>query len=317
MSYFKDNNRFQHSVELTMYNMAGMKILFRFAVLIVLFTLRPMGLLWAQSNSENPGAVYRAIKHHEVSVLKDQDIHIRSTSENDYLAAEVYAIVPYPLAALSQALVKPASWCDFVTLHLNIKACTYTDGSPPTLNFYGGRKVYQPPEDADQLHYQFSVLQDTDQGFSVALRAAVGPMGTGDYLIRVAGQRFGDEVLLYMTVSYKVSYRSKIGTSVYLSTLGADKVGFSKRANEQGEMVYINDVNAIIERNVMRYYLALTVYMDSLNQQGADSRMKRAAAWYDATEVYSRQLHELERSEYLQAKQKEFANQGVLQGQLH
>jgi len=300
-----------------MHTMEKMKILLQFVILVGLFTLSPGGQLWAQSESEDPGAVYQAIKHRKVSVLKEQDIHIRSTRKNNYLSAEVYAIVPYPLATLRQAMIKPSSWCDFVTLHLNIKACTYTDHSQPTLNFYGGRKFYEPPEDADQLQYQFYVLQDTDQGFSVALRAAEGPMGTGDYLIQVVGQRFADEVLLHMTVSYKTSYRSHIGTSVYLSTLGADKVGFSKRANEQGELVYINDVNAIIERNVMRYYLALTVYMGSLNQQTRDIHMKRAAAWYDATEVYNRQLHELERREYLQAKQKEFENQRVLQLQLH
>jgi len=45
----------------------------------------------------------------------------------------------------------------------------------------------------------------------------------------------------------------------------------------------------------MRYYLALTVYMDSLNDQTLNIHMIRAAAWYEATEVYNEQLHELER----------------------
>ena len=208
--------------------MARMKILLQFVVLIGLFTLSLMGQLWAQPISEDFGAIYQAIKHRKVSVLKDQDIHIRSTSENDYLSAEVYAIVPYPLSVLRQALIKPSSWCDFVTLHLNIKTCTYADRPQPTLNFYAGRKFYEPPEDADQLHYQFNVLQDTDGGFSVALRAAEGPMGTGDYLIQVVSQRFDNEVLLNMTVSYKTSYLSQVGTSVYLSTLGAIKLALAK-----------------------------------------------------------------------------------------
>lgn len=305
------------SDELAIQGMARIKVGFQLLIIIGLFILSPTGQLWAQANSEDLGSIYQAIKQHEVSVLKDQAIHIRSNSENDYLTAKVYAIVQYPLSALRQVLIKPSSWCDFVTLHLNIKACTYTNRPKPTLNFYAGRKFYESPDDADQLRYKFSVEQDTEHGFSVALRATEGPMGTRDYLIQLVSQRFNDEVLLNMTVSYKTSYRSRIGTSVYLSTLGADKVGFSKIPNEQGEMVYSNDVSAIIERNVMRYYLALTVYMDSLNQDTADNHMSRAAAWYDATEMYSQQLHELERTEYLQAKQKEFENQRALQQKLN
>jgi hypothetical protein len=296
--------------------MMKMKILLQLLALIGLFTLGP-GQLWARSNGEDLDAMYQAIKQRKVSVLTDQDIHIRSSAEDDYLHAEVYAIVPYPLETLRYALIKPSSWCDFVTLHPNIKACTYNDGPQPTLDFYAGRKHYEPPEIADQLRYQFKVLQDTDHVFSVALRAAAGPMGTGDYLIRVGCYRFDSDVLLHLTVSYKTSYRSQVATSLYLSTLGADKVGFSRKANEQGEMVYVDGVNGIIERNVMRYYLALTVYMERFNQPTRDTHLKCAAAWYDATEAYKQQLHELNRLDYLQTKQKEFENQGVLQRQLN
>jgi hypothetical protein len=61
-----------------------------------------------------------------------------------------------------------------------------------------------------------------------------------------------------------------------------------------------------VERNTMRYYLAIDAYLASLAAPPAQQRMRRLEAWFAATEQYARQLHEVERADYLAMKQNEF-----------
>ncbi len=88
----------------------------------------------------------------------------------------------------------------------------------------------------------------------------------------------------------------------YLATLGADKVGFTATGKDSaGEPAYVGGVRGVVERNTMRYYLAIDAYMDSPRQLAP-----RLAAWFDSTERYARQLHEVEREDYLAMKRNEY-----------
>lgn len=53
----------------------------------------------------------------------------------------------------------------------------------------------------------------------------------------------------------------------------------------------------------MRYYLAIDSYLDA---PGPEQLEPRLAAWFDATEQYAKQLHEIEKSDYLAMKRREF-----------
>jgi hypothetical protein len=64
-----------------------------------------------------------------------------------------------------------------------------------------------------------------------------------------------------------------------------------------------------MERNTMRYYLAIDAYLDSLKMPPAQQLESRLQAWFDATEKYPRQLHEVERDPYLQMKRVEVQRQ--------
>jgi hypothetical protein len=86
----------------------------------------------------------------------------------------------------------------------------------------------------------------------------------------------------------------------YLGTLGSDKVGFTPK----GASGYVGGVRGVVERNTMRYYLAIDAFLDAPRPEQLDRRL---AAWFDATERYARQLHETERSEYLEMKRSEYA----------
>ena len=64
----------------------------------------------------------------------------------------------------------------------------------------------------------------------------------------------------------------------------------------------------MVERNTMRYYLAIDTYLGSLN----DPPGKRLQNWFAATERYPRQLHGISRNAYLNMKQTELRRMGQI-----
>jgi hypothetical protein len=67
-----------------------------------------------------------------------------------------------------------------------------------------------------------------------------------------------------------------------------------------------------VERNTMRYYLAIESYMAALGQAPDKQPMSRLQYWFDATEGYSRQLHEVDRNAYLSMKKDGYQRQKTL-----
>ena len=71
------------------------------------------------------------------------------------------------------------------------------------------------------------------------------------------------------------------------------------------------------ERNLIRYLLALEVFLKTEQDKGPELFMKRAAIWFNETEKYALQLHEVSRADYLEAKRREYQNQRALQFSLN
>lgn len=261
--------------------------------------------------------IYNAIKAHKVALLEGNDIFIQSEKADNILKADVYAITQSSIAELYKALSKPENWCEFVPLHLNVKSCTYTEGPHPTVTFYAGRKIYKAPEDTYELEYHFRVTEHENDRFKVQLTAEDGPYGTSNYIIALEIISLDSEALLHMCLSYRTSFISRSATLAYLSTIGRDKVGFSIAEENVIKPVYVKGVRGIIERNVMRYFLALSIYLDTLNLDSSDLFNQRAEEWYELTDQYATQLHELEKEEYMEAKRKEHINQEEMQRQIN
>jgi hypothetical protein len=57
-----------------------------------------------------------------------------------------------------------------------------------------------------------------------------------------------------------------------------------------------------MERNTMRYYLAIDAYLNSLAAPAGERVRRRLDDWFSMTEKYRRQLHEMDREEYLAMK---------------
>jgi hypothetical protein len=107
---------------------------------------------------------------------------------------------------------------------------------------------------------------------------------------------------------------ARAAIKTYFATIGRDKRGFSIIATaKNGDPVYLGGARGAVERNAVRYYLAIQAYMDTLRIPLNQRFEKRNSRWYDLTARFPRQLYELDKGEYLANKRREHANQLMLQ----
>jgi hypothetical protein len=239
--------------------------------------------------------------------LAESALQVQSSEEGGLLGAEVKGVIEYPFSRIREALTAPAAWCEFLPVVFNVKSCIHGIRDDRTLlTLFIGRKFFDPPDEALQLEYDFRVLRLEDDKLKVLLTAAEGPHGTRDYRIEVEAHADSNgRTFLRLNSSFRPSLRSKFATRLYLSTTGIDKVGFSLVEKEEGKPVYVGGTKGIVERNAMRYYLALKAYLDTLEIPEENRFDARLNAWFDLTQRHPRQLYEMDRMEYLSTKRKE------------
>ena len=244
---------------------------------------------------------------------------LESFERDDRVQVDVYGIFDYPFASVVNVLKAPANWCDIVSLHLNVKACTYQE-LPDLwlLTFYIGRKVYQPPEKTRQVIYQYRKIEQRQGYLDIALNAEAGPFGTNDHRMRFEALPLdGGRTFVHVSYAYRDSAALRLAEKVYFATLGRSKVGFTKTGTESnGKPVYIGGPRGSIERNAVRYYFAIQSFMNALRYPEESRFRMRINEWYELTNRYRRQLFELEKEDYLAFKSKEYKNQVVLQRRL-
>ena len=243
-------------------------------------------------------------------------LFLESFERDDRVHVDVYGIFEYPFSSVVDVLKVPANWCDIVSLHLNVKACTYRElPGDWLLTFYIGRKVYQPPEDTRQVifHYRNIVQQ---QGYlDIILSADAGPFGTKDHRMRFEALPLeGGRTFVHVSYAYSDSAALRLAAKVYFVTLGRDKVGFTVTGTDRnGNPVYIGGPRGSIERNAVRYYFAIQSFMNALRYPEKSRFSMRIGEWYDLTIRCRKQLYELDKKDYLTFKTKEHKNQVILQ----
>jgi hypothetical protein len=237
---------------------------------------------------------------------------IHSREDGNLLMADVSGDVQHPFAETAQALLDPRNWCEFIPLNFNVKACT-TDNRHHLIIFVG-RKKHQHPEQAYQLSYRFTILEQTDRTFTVLLTAPHGPLGTRDHRIEISGEQKGGGTFLRFRSSYRESLRSRLAAEGYLRTIGRNKVGFSvAELTPSGESVLVGGVVGVLERNAMRYYLALQAFFDTRLVPEEERFEARMRYWFELTSRFPRQLWEMDLEEYLLTKRRERLQQQRLQ----
>lgn len=227
---------------------------------------------------------------------------IESNEASDRLSGDVYALVGHPFERVNSALREPAAWCQVLMLHLNIKHCAVKSGGAG-LAVAAGRKFDQPLSDAQKLDFAYSVRKADADYLHVRLSAASGPLSTRDYDIELeAAPADNGKTALHMSYAYAYGTAARLAMKGYLATLGSDKVGFTRLGQADGGG-FIGGVRGVVERNTMRYYLAIDSYLDAPAPGQLEQRL---GEWFDATEQYAQQLHELARTDYMAMKRHEF-----------
>ena len=235
---------------------------------------------------------------------------LESVESSGDLKGDVYAVVDHPFPLVQQALQSADHWCDILILHLNVKRCRASGGAAKTINLSVGRKFDQPIEDAYQLNFAYRVVAATSDYLQVLLTADEGPMSTKNYRIQVEAIPVdAKRTVIHMSYAYGYGFTARIAMQTYLSTLGSAKVGFTILDRKDGKPVYQAGVLGLLERNTMRYYLAIDAYLSAYSLPAADQFEKRIREWYASTERYAPQLHEMDQNEYLDMKRKEMRRQ--------
>jgi hypothetical protein len=235
---------------------------------------------------------------------------LESTQTSGDLKGDVYAVVDHPFPMVQQALQSAEHWCDILILHLNVKRCRAGSGTAKTINLSVGRKFDQPIEDAYALNFAYRVVAATPDYLQVQLSADEGPLSTKNYRIQVEAVPVdAKRSVIHMSYAYGYGFAAKVAMQTYLSTIGSAKVGFTILERKDGKPVYQAGVLGLLERNTMRYYLAIDAYLSAYSLPAAEQFEKRIREWYASTERYAAQLHEMEQNEYLDMKRKEMRRQ--------
>lgn len=232
---------------------------------------------------------------------------LESKESSGDLRGDVYSVVEHPYPVVMQSLRSVDNWCDVLLLHLNVKGCKATGGASPALTLNVGRKFDQSLEDAYALEFAFRPVAATAEYLQVQLTAPEGPLSTKNYRIVVEAVPVdARKTFVHMSYAYGYGFTAKIAMQTYLSTVGRDKVGFSVvESPSGGGTTNVGGVLGLLERNTMRYYLAIDAYLSAHAAPKAEQAERRLKAWFLATERYAKQLREMGEADYMDMKRKE------------
>lgn len=262
-----------------------------------------------------------SLLHQRYTALRDQlthneyqrQLYLDSTDADGSTRGEAYVVVQHPFKRVVAALGSADHWCDILILHVNTKYCRPAVGAPGNsmLQVAMGRKFEQDLDDAYQVDFSYRKLHSDDQLLQVELDAASGPMGTRDYQIRLEAVPIdAEQTFIHLSYAYSYGVTARLAMQAYLATMGSSKVGFTVVSrNAAGEPEYIEGVRGAVERNTLRYSLAIEAYLGAWSAAPDQRPEQRLRDWFAATERHPLQLHEMELDEYLTMKRSEIRRQ--------
>ena len=279
-------------------------------LLVLLLTAAP-GAVHAQDAS-SLRARYVDLKDRLANNQFKRPLFLESGQTEGNLSGDIFALVDYPFETVQQALQSVDHWCDILILHLNIKRCkTARMSDASRLLLAVGKKYDQPAEQAYKLEIEYRLTATTPDYFQLQLHADEGPFGTKNYRIQFQATPVeARRSFIHMSYSSGYGFAAGLAMRAYLATFGRAKVGFSiVNRQPDGRPVYIRNMLGLVERNTMRYYLAIDAYLGAYALPASAQVERRIHDWYASTERYATQLHEIERSQYVAMKLKEIRRQ--------
>jgi hypothetical protein len=226
-------------------------------------------------------------------------LYLEAAESGDRVSGDAFAVLDHAFTRSAAALSDPFEWCEILLLPFNTKQCQASPGSVAALV---GRRYSTPIDATHRLELRFEVRERSADYLRVELTAPSGPFGTRDYRIVFELSPL-DERRSFMHFGYSYAYGTLARTAMqaYLATFGARKVGFT-RENDG----LVRGLRGVMERNTMRYFLAIEAYLRAMGLPARERPARMIEEWFASIERYPRQLHELERGEYVPMKLAEY-----------
>ncbi len=272
----------------------------------------PAGGSVGTGNGSAMHARHEALRDQLASNPFNRPLILESSQTSSDVKGDIFAVVPYSFEKVSAALAAPQDWCEILILHLNTKYCGIVrEPRGLTLLMNVGKKINQPLDESYRISFAWRLTDQKTDYLRVLLTAESGPFSTRDYRILLEAVPLENgATFLRLSYSYGFGLTGKIAMLAYLGTVGRGKVGFSiLGTGADGQPAYIDGMRGQLERNTMRYYLAIESFLGAPAATDGQPFEKRINDWFNAIERYPRQLHELEQAEYLEMKRKEYLRQ--------
>jgi hypothetical protein len=237
-------------------------------------------------------------------------LHLESADSTRAPRGDAYAVVDYPFAAVAAAFATPASWCESLILHLNVQYCRAgaRDGRPQ-LSAAVGKKTNQPLDDTHRINFVYEITEANADYTRVELSSEKGPLGTGNYLIALEIVALDDaRSFMHIRYSYTQGFLTRCAASIYFSTSGRDKVGFTLIQVDDTPRL-VRGIRGALERNTMRYYLAIDAYLHALDSPAPQRFEQSLERWFADTERFARQLREVKHDDYIVMKRGQYLRQ--------
>jgi len=174
-------------------------------------------------------ARYVALSEQLENSAIQRGLYVESTDSSRAPRGDAYAVIDYPFATAAAAFAKPANWCESLILHLNVQYCRAGNNEGlPQLSAAVGKKTNQPLDDTHRINFIYKVVVSSVDYTRVELSSREGPLGTGNYLIALELTALDEQrSFMHIQYSYTQGFMTSWATSVYFSTSGRNKVGFT------------------------------------------------------------------------------------------
>ena len=238
-------------------------------------------------------------------------LKISSQETIEHLSSDLFATVEYDMATVNSAAISSERWCEVMLLLSNSKACeAKSDKDNDRLKVIIGSSKTSETSGATPTEFKLRVQSATPDYLDAALVAKAGPMGTSNISLRLqAIPLTGTRSFVHLHYAYDTQWLGRMAMQMYLQAMGRGKVGFTSISGTNASATYIDGARGVIERNTMRYFLGFDCAL-AFNIQPTPQRFSSMAqCWYEQVDKYPMQLHEMQRTDYLQMKADEYRRQ--------
>lgn len=259
-------------------------------------------------------ARYVALSEQLENSAIQRGLYLESIDNPSAPRGDAYAVINYPFATVAAAFSTPANWCESLILHLNVQYCRAgsRDGHPQ-LSAALGKKTNQPLGDTHRIDLIYKIAESGADYTRMELSSKDGPLGTGNYLIVLELTALDEQrAFMHLRYSYTQGVLTRWATRMYFSTRGRDKVGFTWIHDEDEPPRLVRGIRGALERNTMRYYLAIDAYLHALGSPAPQRFEQSLERWFADTERFARQLREVEQDDYMTTKRGQYLRQQAL-----